>query len=996
MNLEDYEKSGRARYEKLARAVAVILKHSVDSADAIANTPQVQSRAKAPESLRGKLELRGLVTSSSIEEEIKDLAGCRIIFYTDTDLERFRQSGVWEKNFDVDWANSKTHFPHSEDASVEDLYQGIHYVVRINADRVKLVEYADLAGLRCEIQLQTILNHAWSETSHDVLYKARNVAGFGTRQHELIKKRFARVMREHLMHANYEMQKIQHDAERLQAGQAVFDSAPLQKLLEARDNNERVDVLRDIRTHLLPGLDDVSIYLRDIRSTVVSAIEASRTIPVIAREGILGAYHGEKSSDVLKEGLELLDPIRYGYVDEAFDSLLTLWEGATDSADKAAIERSISLIARYSIPVWDQASAGVQVALTGELLKLSPEQRQPLRPIVLEICRATLATEMSHSEASSFDTITFSRGTVRPHDTLVVARTNAIELGLEALNASNTSGEWRQTWNALWSGTSSVSRTDRDVGLAKMQLQLMQSLCNVATERRARIPYDILQEIEEDIYWAHRRFGRTEQSARPEDLNAEIDKTRAALVACRDQLNLDERYVTYKTLVGFRTVFVEEWDQEIEIADKEKMRGDRMETYAATVGPETRDYWLSVITQCAETESDDLATFPPLTRFFNRISRLQPTIALDILLSGGKTLERFAPSFFPVLLNTAAREDALAAMNSWLPDRDAGSLGRVLFLCEEPLTNLIAQTGAQVIATKDVVGCYEIAHAALRHGNSENSLWATVLTPALATLTELDNGAFAASYLLGDEHEPKLALLPETAVKALLDNFVCRSQLGYAEEKKLTYLVPQHEALIWAMLEKRLARAATKHHEDRYEAVPEAWHGLEKKLRTNVVAVYRRLSSLADPVRNWDKAEFIAKMYQDCEDTFIAGMLDIVREDGAEAIPFACEVLRHFDGNPRVFPVCQAMVEVAPENEDVVFRIRAVIEETGVTTGEFGRAQALEAKAVQLQPWLEHQNPKVKRFARVFIDDIEKSSLDERRRGALRREIRKRDFDDPE
>jgi ppGpp synthetase/RelA/SpoT-type nucleotidyltranferase len=169
MNLEDYEKSGRARYEKLARAVAVILKHSVDSADAIANTPQVQSRAKAPESLRGKLELRGLVTSSSIEEEIKDLAGCRIIFYTDTDLERFRQSGVWEKNFDVDWANSKTHFPHSEDASVEDLYQGIHYVVRLNADRVKLVEYADLAGLRCEIQLQTILNHAWSETSHDVL-----------------------------------------------------------------------------------------------------------------------------------------------------------------------------------------------------------------------------------------------------------------------------------------------------------------------------------------------------------------------------------------------------------------------------------------------------------------------------------------------------------------------------------------------------------------------------------------------------------------------------------------------------------------------------------------------------------------------------------------------------------------------------------------------------------------------------------------------------------
>lgn len=253
MNIEGYEKKGYARFTRLARVVEDILRHALQAFDGVANVPQPQSRAKDVESLRLQLAEKGLANSDSIEAEIKDLAGCRIIFYTNTDLERFRQSDIWRQNFDIDWQASRTHFPREEDASVDDLYQGIHYVVRLNGDRTKLIEYSDLAGLRREVQLQTILNHAWSETSHDVVYKTDRAVGFGARQHEAIRKRFARVMREYLMPAGYEMQKIQDDVERLKAGKAVFDGAPLERLAQARDNNERADTLEKIRTHLLPG-----------------------------------------------------------------------------------------------------------------------------------------------------------------------------------------------------------------------------------------------------------------------------------------------------------------------------------------------------------------------------------------------------------------------------------------------------------------------------------------------------------------------------------------------------------------------------------------------------------------------------------------------------------------------------------------------------------------------------------------------------------------------
>lgn len=1000
MNLEEYETTGRARYERLARAVERLLTQALATSGNLFSTPQIKSRSKELASLRRKIDDRGNTTSSSIEDDIKDLAGCRIIFYTDTDLERFRQSDVWETCFEVDWKNSKTHFPRSDDASVDDLYQGIHYVVRLNAEHLKLAEYADLRGLRCEVQLQTILNHAWSETSHDVLYKYRSVPGFGTRQYDGLKKRFARVMRDYLMPAGYEMQKIQHDAERLRAGQAVFDTEPLQKLATARNNNERVDILRDIKAYLVPGLDDLSLYLREIRSAVASAIEASRSAPVVARESSLGAYQGEKSSDVLSVGLEILKPLQYGYVEESFGTYLRLWEGATETADRKAIEQSIQRMAKYSIPVWEQVGAGIQVALTEELKGLDAKQRVRFRPIVLMVCADALGTEMDHSEATNFDTITFRRGTVSSHSTLVATRQNAIELGFEMLDASSTSAEWREAWRCLWTGASGVSRA-ADTALATLQFNLIRELCRAVAERRSRIPYDILQEIEEDLYWAHRRLRKRRDNAQPpsEALGAEGDETQAALLNCRDELNRDVRYVTYKTLVGFQTVFTEEWDREIEIADKEAMREERIADYAAQVEEANRDYWLAVALQCAETKSDDLATFPPLTNFFRKISQAQPTVALYILLSGGKTLEGFAPSFLPTLLGTSARPDAISAMTSWIPERSAGPLGRALLLCEEPFSAIVSQTGAHVVSTKDRSGCLEIARAALKHGNSENGLWTTVLVPAVNVLTESDDGAFASSPYFSDAVEEKLRALPQVVAKAVLDNFVCCSEIGYAEQTKLAHLIDEHEELVWAMFEARIRKAGSKTWEDRYEAVPDHWHGLEKRLRANVIRVYRRVSLWTEvPERHgsWKKAEFIANLYHDCDDSFIKGLIEIIRGEGAAAVPFACEVLGRFDGNERVDPICQAMVEAVPEDYDQLFRIRHVIEATGTTSGEFGRAEAMEAKAVRLQAWLGHESTKVQRFARELIEDLEKISIDERRRGTASRERRKRDFDDPE
>ncbi|MGG9016243.1 hypothetical protein ACQ9A5_26165, partial [Escherichia coli] len=71
----------------------------------------VQFRAKDPASLSRKLENRQMSACPDIAEEIKDLAGCRLIFYTNTDVEAFAQSRILHDNFDVDYDRTKIHYP---------------------------------------------------------------------------------------------------------------------------------------------------------------------------------------------------------------------------------------------------------------------------------------------------------------------------------------------------------------------------------------------------------------------------------------------------------------------------------------------------------------------------------------------------------------------------------------------------------------------------------------------------------------------------------------------------------------------------------------------------------------------------------------------------------------------------------------------------------------------------------------------------------------------
>lgn len=103
-------------------------------------------------------------------EKMTDLVGARFVVLLKTDLDIVERAVItctsWSKSKDRNPQDERDKNPNSFE------YQSVHYVVRNNqAFRSNGVTVPE--GLACEIQIRTLLQHAYAELVHDKFYKAQ-------------------------------------------------------------------------------------------------------------------------------------------------------------------------------------------------------------------------------------------------------------------------------------------------------------------------------------------------------------------------------------------------------------------------------------------------------------------------------------------------------------------------------------------------------------------------------------------------------------------------------------------------------------------------------------------------------------------------------------------------------------------------------------------------------------------------------------------------------
>ncbi|MGA8612967.1 MAG: RelA/SpoT domain-containing protein [Xanthobacteraceae bacterium] len=150
------------RHQRLTAGAQSLLENMLkkERIDFLSVTGRTKTTEGALEKIRRK-EYR------SPEQQLTDLSGIRVITYLEEQVDQI--SEVIRELFDIDEKNSLDRTEILGDDRVG--YRSTHFVCTLGKKRAELPEYEAIGSLKFEVQVRTVLQHAWAELAHDRSFK---------------------------------------------------------------------------------------------------------------------------------------------------------------------------------------------------------------------------------------------------------------------------------------------------------------------------------------------------------------------------------------------------------------------------------------------------------------------------------------------------------------------------------------------------------------------------------------------------------------------------------------------------------------------------------------------------------------------------------------------------------------------------------------------------------------------------------------------------------
>ncbi len=161
-NLRIGHSSACQKYEELAKNLKQALERFLNDADI--EVLDVQYRIKDFLSFWEKIQRKGYEDPL---QEVEDICGLRIICYYPSDLDRI--SSLINREFNVLESMNKVGLLEPDKFG----YRSIHFIVIIKDDWLHAPNYRGLDSLKAEIQVRTVLMHAWADIEQKLAYKKK-------------------------------------------------------------------------------------------------------------------------------------------------------------------------------------------------------------------------------------------------------------------------------------------------------------------------------------------------------------------------------------------------------------------------------------------------------------------------------------------------------------------------------------------------------------------------------------------------------------------------------------------------------------------------------------------------------------------------------------------------------------------------------------------------------------------------------------------------------
>ena len=856
-------------------------------------------------------------------------------------------------------------------------------------------------ALRCEIQIQTILIHAWAETSHDIIYKRSEVQGFGQRAMDSIDSRLNKIMDDYLLPAGYEFQKVQYDFERLMQGKELFDRGALAALDECSNNNERHDVLTSLHEHVLPNYDDLPAVYSDVNAALLRAVDAARLTQPQPIETPFGKLDGKTFADVARLVVRILCEFRYIDVAATLRALAHIHQIADDGDVRKEVENCTTELARYDLNVWKQVGPAIQLALMDVIDGLAADERVSFWPVLHIVWRECLGTELRGTSFSA-NSMTISTGAVPAIEGLRTIREKSLA-GLLEFNEQTPAVEEQQAiLNSILHATQLPTQAVFSNELCAMVVGDTQHIVEELTKRVAGMPYEVLEHVEHRLLYQYRRL-RDIADARDDRFECKdaAQTAVASIVQFRDTANADAAFVRYKTLVGYESVFPMQWeDQDADFGKVEQYRRERIAEYIGTLSDETEEEWYAAIERCAATKSNDMATFPLFADFLVLLATHKPAMAERFVLRANEDVLNFLAAFLTGLYQSGDRAAYDRTVRRYL---DAGTQLTALarqwrFSAVDDEAFLKAVLDQAITKDDDIAVMECVVAVVTRHTANLAPLIESCFEPGLRHLTAKNDTRWVnGAWFTTEAKTFFLQLSPETA-QLVLDNLTSIARLDTHTEWILAYIAAAHAGAVWTFLGRRIRDDDPERaREDRYEAIPYQFHRLPELLSqdaASAVRVARGLYTPGDTLFQFRGGRLLSAMFPAFPENLAHELTTLAHDGSDDDLGFILQVLRAYQGQSTTHEVVKELVARMPGDDPRLEIAEICLMSTGVVSGEFGFVEAYRERKAQIETWTADARAQVRAFAERFVRRIDQSIASEQRRAEQQKEMRRRDYED--